>query len=349
MMNPFRKHPFTAARLLLFSCIVGAGGCDRSLLPAGSEMELTLQGFAAVDPSTVGAFEVWVHPAVGAPVSVGRLTDLPAERGPESLFSFELPMADPIGLSVTLEPPGDDNGEPSPYALLAGEFIGDQADLTVNGQVTGGEPLEPDPGAHSLFTTSNNVRLGYPSFENSGIWMFSMRALLNKHGTREVRLTGLQPSWVYEGWIVRDYGTPDELWISFGKYRPDAFGLLTSRDDTGSGPFSGDEDYLNAGVEDVPGDEYTTAVVADQLGFHIPGDLEMPLLLDAVDPATGEAVWTHVITIEPAFDEDEPMYSGHPFILRPYRNPVGAGDPSEPRVIEFFPDEVVRAAAGPAR
>lgn len=348
-MISFGNYVSRGARLILLTGLICAPGCDGGGLVVGSEMELVIDGLSAVDPATVGEFEVWVYLAGGEPISVGRLTDLPSELGRQTLFPFDLPVAAPVSISVTLEPPGDDNGDPSPYVVLAGQFTGDRATLTVNGQVTGGEPLEPEPGAHSLFTTSNNVRLGYPSFERSGIWMFSMRALRNKHGTREVRLTQLQPSWMYEGWIVRDFGTADELWISFGKYRPDFFGLLTSRDDTGSGPFSGDEDYLNAGVEDVPGDEYTTAVVADQLGVHIPGNLEMPILLDAVDPATGEAVWTHVITIEPAFDEDEPFYTNRPFVLRPYMNPIGEGRPSEPRVIQYVPDNVPTANAGPVR
>jgi hypothetical protein len=140
---------------------------------------------------------------------------------------------------------------------------------------------------------------------------------------------------MYEGWAVRDLGGDDEVWLSYGKFRPDWQGLLTSRDDTGSGPFSGDADYLNAGVEDVPGEEWNTTRVAAQLGLTLPGGLTPPLELDAVDPATGEAVWTHVITIEPSFDEGEPLLTGTPFMVRPYGNPIGAGRAGDPRRIEL--------------
>ena len=44
-------------------------------------------------------------------------------------------------------------------------------------------------------------------------------------------------------------------------------------DDTGSGPFSGDPDYLNAGVEDVPGEEWNTDEIASQLGVTLPGSI----------------------------------------------------------------------------
>ena len=318
--------------------------CDSSDLVIGAEMELVVTGVSAVDPATVGTFEVWLHTAEGDRISVGRLTDLPTERGAGTSFPFRLSIQRPVGISVTLEPPGDEDPRPAPYVLLAGDFQDDRALLSIDGQVTAGPPLEPEPGAHSLFTSSNNIALGYPSFENAGLWMFTVRRSLAIHGTREVWVSPLQPSWVYEGWIVRDYGAPNEIWISFGKFRPDNFGMLSSRDDTGSGPFSGDEDYLNGGIEDVPGDEWTTADVADQLGVRLPGDLDLPLELDAVDPETGEVVWTHVMTIEPAFDEGEPLYSGRPF-LRPYRNPIGEGGPGDGRVIRFYEDEVPRAEA----
>lgn len=337
--SPSRRMGFLLVGLSLCAC-------DASKrLVIGAEMELVLAGLSAVDPSTVGAFEVWLHTAEGDKVSVGRLTSLPTVRGVEYSFPFQLSVAKPVGISVTLEPPGDQDAQPSPYVLLAGDFQGDGALLTIVGQVTDSLPLEPEPGAHSLFTSSNNIALGYPSMENSGLWMFNVRRKLNKHGTREVHVTPLKPSWLYEGWIVRDFGTADEIWIPFGKFRPDKFGMLSSRDDTGSGPFSGDEDYLNGGVEDVPGDEWTTSKVADQLGVRLPGDLDLPLAVDAVAPETGEAVWTHVMTIEPAFDEGEPLYADRPFILRPYRNPIGEGRPGDGRVIKFYEAELPRAEA----
>lgn len=342
-MSPQLTHAWTRT-LLLWACALSACG-ESSALVVGTPMELLLDGMNAVDPLSVGHFEVWVRSEDGTEMSVGRLTDLPNTRGPQARFAFEIPAEAPTTISVTLEPPGDRDPGPSPYVLLTGSFVNDGATLSVDGQVTEGPPFEPEPGSHSLFTTSNNVRLGYPSFEESGIWMFTMRPRDNKHGTREVRLTVLRPAWVYEGWIVRDFGTPEAIWISFGKYRPDFFGLLSSRDDTGSGPFSGDEDYLNAGVEDVPGDEYTTAEVAEQLGFRLPGGLESPLLLNSVDSATGRATWTHVITVEPAFEEDEPLYSNRPFVIRPYRNAIGAGGPEQPRRIEFVAGEVPRGVA----
>lgn len=293
-------------------------------------------------PATEGSLEVWVQDGRDT-VSVGRP---PAGSGSVASYTFTQPLDGARGVFVTVEPVGDADAFPSKSVLLKGAFDGRSARLTIEGAVTDGRPLQPDPGAHSLFTTSNNVELGYPSFENAGLWLFSVVPSKNVHGTREVKLTPLRPGWTYEGWIVRQ--SDPALWISYGKFRPDELSLLTSRDDSGAGPFSGDEDYRNAGVEDVPGEEWTTTRVAAHLGIEMPAGLALPLQLDAVD-AAGAAMWHHAITIEPAFDEVEGPLEGRPFVVRPYENAIGPGGPGEPRVIELVrpaPTAVVRVVGG---
>lgn len=330
----------TAATCGLF--VAALTGCtDPVELSQGDRLELSLSGVRAMDAATEGVLHLWVVPAAGEPVSIGPLTDLPATTDGTAKAVFDLPVSDARRFLVTVEPPGDDDDVPSRYHLVGGDVAGNRTILTIEGVLTNGPPLETDPGSHSLFTTSNNIEFGYPSAEDAGLWLFTLRPIFNVHETREVRVTPLRPAWLYGGWIVRGRGTDDELWIPYGKFRPDEGGLLSSRDDTGSGPFSGDEDYLNAGVEDVPGEEWVTDKVAGVLGFDLPGDLSLPLDLDAVDPVTGEAVWYHVITIEPAFDEGEPMYDARPFFIQPYRNPVGEGGPGDPRLISYVGGEPV--------
>jgi hypothetical protein len=301
-------------------------------------MEMVISNLLPLDARD-GKLVAWIQKGSGEFVSVGQ-TQGPSGSGPgEVRFNFLLPEGGLQRALMTLEPPGDSDPDPSDYVLLSGDFKGSRASLTIEEAVTIFGPLETDPGSHSLFTTSNNVELGYPSLETSGIWMFTIVPSKNVHGTREVKVARLSRFWVYEGWVVKNYGSLGEVWVSYGKSRPDDGGLLSSRDDTGSGPFSGDEDYLNAGVEDVPGEEWTTARIADQLGLELPGGLQAPLMLDEVDPGTGDAVWTHVITIEPAFDEGEGFYTGRPFVLQPYRNPIGAGGPGSPRLINYEANE----------
>jgi hypothetical protein len=322
-----------AGAALMLLCTAGCSSAPTSL-DSGARMQLSITGLAPLDPSQ-GSYALWVYDANGQPTEVEALNLTAAGGDGDVRVPFDLPVANPSRVTITVEPPGDSDAEPSSSVILAGAFSGGSAHLSIEGSVTDGRPLEHDPGHHSLFTTSNNVELGYPSYENAGLWLFSVSVEINKHKTREVKLTPLRPGWTYEGWIVYRQGTPQELWIPYGKFRPDLDGLLTSRDNTGSGVFSGDADYVNAGVEDVPGNEWTTTRVADHLGLHMPGNMPLPLALDAVDSATGEAVWHHVITIEPAFDYDEPLLTDKPFTLRPYRNAVGKGGAGVPREILY--------------
>lgn len=318
-----------AALGALAALLVVPAGCDSPVgLRPGDPMRAELTGLAPLDPATEGAYELWVYDHAGEPHSAGRI---PPDAPHDPVVVFEVPAGGAERVVLTLEPPGDDDGSPSRYEILSGEFSGRAARLGIEGSLTDGRPFVAEPGHHSLFTTSNNLAEGYPSAENAGIWLFSILVAINPHGTREVHLTPLRPAWTYEGWIVHRPGTPEQVWISYGKYRPDLYGLLTSRDNTGSGPFSGDEDYLNGGVEDVPGDEWT----ANLFGLEVPGGLTLPLALDSVDAGTGEAVWHHVITVEPAFDEAEPLTAERPFVIRPYSNPIGAGRPGDARRIIY--------------
>lgn len=319
-----------AARALLVALLAAAPvGCgEDSRIPGpGSTLELQFHKLDPLDPQTEGTYAAWGYDPGGAPHALGAF-ELPAD----GRVRLPLPTVELRRIAVTVQPPGDAAAAPSPQELMSGTLKGGAARLGIEGSVTAaGLPLVDHPGAHSLFTTSNNFLYGYPSDESSGLWFFRIDPQNNAHHTREVRLTPLQRGWLYEGWIVHGWGGPAEIWISFGKFRPDQEQLLTSRDNTGSGPFSGDPDFRNGGVEDVPGDEWTT----NPLGLPLPPGIVPPLRLDSVD-ARGDAVWSMVITIEPASDEAEPLRSEHPFVLRPYRDPIGPGPPWQPRIIEFL-------------
>lgn len=335
MRVPRRVQMLVPVLVLAASTSIASCGGDATAPAAGSSMELVLHGLRPLDPATEGSYELWAYTSAGDAVSAGRFTLDANAASADAHVPFVLPIADPSRIALTVEPPGDTDQAPSLSELLGGTMNHGRAHLTIEGSVTDGRPLERTPGHHSLFTTSNNLELGYPSFEDSGLWLFSISVDVNPYKRREVHLTPLTRGWTYEGWIVYRQGTPDEVWIPYGKYRPDQDGFLTSRDNTGSGYFSGDPDYVNGGVEDVPGDEWTTSRVADHLGLTLPGGLALPLILNAVDSATGEAVWHHVITIEPIVDENEAPLTDRPFLLRPYRNAIGAGGPEVPREILY--------------
>ena len=329
------------AAVAAVTALAGTSSCgdDPTAPDAGARLALEVTGLRALDPTRDGSYEAWVIDAAGTAHSVARFAALEG-----TALEFDLPIAAPRAALVTLEPPNDPDPAPSASRLLGGSFGGSSASLSIEGLVTAHGPLDDAPGAHSLFTSSNNVSLGYPSLEHSGLWLFSLDPSMNRSGSRFVHLTILDPGWLYEGWIVRDIGTPDELWLAYGKFRPDAAGFLNSRDATGSGPFSGDADYRNGGIEDVPGDEWTV----NPFVLPLPGGLELPLQLDEVDAVSGTPRWSHVITVEPAFDEDEPLLTERPFVVRPYLNAIDPGPPGDPRVIGYVEEGVPHGRVRPA-
>jgi hypothetical protein len=133
--------------------------------------------------------------------------------------------------------------------------------------------------------------------------------------------------------MVRDIDTPSAIWLSYGKFLPDATGAVNSRDDTGWGPFSGVTNFLTAGEEEFPGDDW----ISNPLGFPLPAGLTLPLDLREKNPG-GTWRWTHVITVEPTSDRGEGVRNEKPFTIRPYRDPFGDGAPGSPRTITFRPD-----------
>jgi hypothetical protein len=307
------------------------GGADPTGTPAaGTAVELSLSGLLPLDASRDGGYEAWVVDQAGTWHSLGGV-----DPRSGSSVSFANPAAGAASFAVTYEPRGDIDPAPSQHVLLRGTFRAGRAQLSVQGAVTAGDlPLRERPGQFTMFSPSNNFRSGYPSNEESGIWLFNMAPRETPQNDMWVRLTPLQPGWVYEGWMVRDIDTPNAVWLSYGKFLPDASGAVNSRDDTGWGEFSGVTDFLK-GEEEFPGDDW----ISNPLGYQMPGGLPLPLNLRE-KTTSGAGRWTHLITIEPSSDRGEPVTTPRPFTIRPYRDAFGDAGPGVPRPITFRADGV---------
>lgn len=333
--RPSRTLP--ALLLGLLAC-----GGDAAGPAEGDPLLLELHGLRALDAGMEGTYEGWVIGDGGRAASAGRFT-LPAHGEVE----LESPVRGARSFLLTVEPPGDDDGEPSDLGLLAGDFQGGEATLDIVGVVTSGAPLEPEPGTHVLFTPSDNQEVGYPSHEDAGIWLFNIQGD-TLDGSFYLDFTPLSRGWIYEGWLVRDRGTGDAVWLSYGKFEPDVRRKVKTRDNTGLGPFSGQLEYRDALPFEVvfPGDDW----VANPHGYPVPGDIHLPVDLngcfrpveecEAAGHEYGPSRWTHVITVEPRTDMEEEPWAAEPFLVRPYRNPIGEGPPEEPRTILYAPGEL---------
>jgi len=294
-------------------------------------LNLTLVGLRALDSTTEGSYEAWLTDGAGGFRAVGRFTG-------GSAVALALPPSAHGGTEVwiTVEPPGDDDATPSSQRLLRGALTGGHAELSVVGAVTQGTlSLREHPGQFTMFSPSDNALDGYPSYEESGIWLFNMQPRQTEQGDMWVRLTQLASGWTYEGWMVRDIGQPNAIWLSYGKFRPDYSGAVNSRDDTGWGPYSGVVDFRTDGEEEFPGDDW----IANPMGYPFPKELSLPLDLRETTPA-GAPRWTHVITIEPVWNRGEAIGAERPFLLQPYSDPFGDAGPGIPRTITYRPENV---------
>lgn len=323
------------------------------------DLLLTVENLHPLDPETEGTYEGWVVDSEGTTRSAGRF----AVTGPgETEVVLESPVRNPVEVYLSVQPPGESGSGPSDHRLIGGKVSGGAADLGHISYLTPGVPLVEEPGTHALFTPSDNAELGYPSNEDAGIWLFNIQPdsgvadSLNPHFF--LKFTPLPRGWTYEGWVVRDFGSESAVWLSYGKFEVDGLpGPMHQRarfrTDTGLGPFSGRIDYVSAMEEEVtmPGGDW----VANPLALPVPGGLDLPLDLNGclgtesycrdTGQEVGPSRYTHVITIEPARDRGEDPWHARPFFLRPYRNPIGEGGASTPRVIGFFPGDLPRGRA----
>jgi hypothetical protein len=313
----------------LASC--GGGDVTAPGVAAGAPLVLTTFGLPALDPARDGSYEAWVIDGAGRPHSAGRFVPTAGAT------VFENPAPDGRVFEVTIEPPGDADDQPSTRRVLGGEFVRGRAELSVVGAITRGGPFHETPGTFTMFTPSDNHTAPYPSHEEAGVWLFNMRPRETPQNDMWVRLTPLHPAWTYEGWMVRDVGTANEIWLSYGKFLPDVTGALSEKDDTGWGPFSGVIDFRTEGVENFPGDDW----ISNPLGFPFPNQLTLPLNLREKN-AAGQLRWTHVITVEPASNRGEPIGAEQPFIIRPYRDSFGDQEAGVPRNITYRRDGVPR-------
>jgi hypothetical protein len=294
-------------------------------------LRLATTALTQLDPARDGWYHFWAVDAAGAAHHVAAFRK-------DTAADFLSPADHVVSFIVTLEPQDAVAAAPSNQVLLRGKWGDERAELSVVGAITQGDILLRErPGQFTMFTPSDNETMGYPSREEAGVWVFNMEAAATEQNDFYVRVAQLEPGWTYEGWMVRDYGSGHEIWLSYGKFLPDATGALNQPDDTGWGPFSGVPDFRNSRLEDFPGDDW----ISNPLGFPFPSELTLPLNLREKD-SSGALRWTHVITIEPVSDKGESIGSERPFVVRPYVDPFGDLNPGVARTITYRPQNVPR-------
>ncbi len=274
--------------------------------------------FTNLEQLAEGSYEGWVIDDAGTPHSTGTFT-----LAADGQHTFASPIDDPQMFVLTVEPPNDADAMPSDQKLLGGMIVNGAAVLSSLGFVTtdASADFQTSPGTHVLLTPTTAT----DEDNDGGIWLLNPPAP-GGAPTASVTLPVLNAGWVYEGWVVYGPGTANQMAFSYGKYTPEADGTLSGRDSDAAGPFSGAPGDLQAGPP-FPGGDFVLLN-----GNAAPGT-DLPFDFNGDDAVTGDSMWMHVISIEPAFDEGEGSLNAVPFQLKPFGDPFGDGGPTDMRTI----------------
>lgn len=218
-----------------------------------STLTLNLTGLEDLGPDY--AYEGWIM-VDGTPQTAGVFTvDASGQPSQTSFDIEEDALAAATAYILTIEPSPDPDPSPSAVHILAGDFAGTSAGLTVD---------HPAAVATDFSTASGSFILATPTDmddnnEASGVWF------LDPSGpSAGLTLPSLPEGWTYEGWAVVD-GTP----LTTGTFR-------SAQGSDAVAPYSGSEPS-----PPFPGEDFLVNAPA---GSSFPVDLTAGTIVISVEP-----------------------------------------------------------------
>lgn len=227
----------------------------------GTEMKsITLNMSGLDDLGMDYVYEGWLI-VNNAPVSTGTFTV--DASGSLSQTMFELAASDVDNATtfvLSIEPANDSDPAPSSTKMMAGDFSGDNAALTI---APVGDFMNA-AGKYILATPTD----GPDSNEKSGIWFLD---LATGSPTEGLTLPQLPEGWKYEGWVVID-GQP----VTSGTFTKTA-----ATDD--ADPFSGSMPLPDVNGQDgfFPGEDYLNNAPS---GLNFPTDISGGTAVISIEP-----------------------------------------------------------------
>lgn len=183
---------------ILFLPFIFLTGCSEddttinSPAPQNGTLNLSLTGLE--DLGSTAIYEGWIM-VNGSPVSTGTFSI--NSSGQLSKSSFDM-NSDNLNNSpafiLTIEPNPDPSADPSDNKILAGDFSGNTASLSINHSVALGTDFSSATGKYILATPTD----GENNNELSGVWFLNLPA----PPTSALNLPTLPSGWEYEGWVV---------------------------------------------------------------------------------------------------------------------------------------------------
>ena len=165
---------------------------------SAQNLDINLSGLEDLGPDAL--YEGWLI-VDGNPVTTGTFS-VNAD-GTMSQSSFEVSqenLENATTFVLTIEPSPDNDPAPSDVHILAGDFSGGSAALTIDHGAALAQNFSDAAGTYILATPTDDLDTN----EDSGIWFLD-----NTSGSPAVGLDlpTLPAGWIYEGWAVID-GTP---------------------------------------------------------------------------------------------------------------------------------------------
>ena len=224
--------------LLALMALVFITSCKKDEeTPVSTTGNLNMEITGLEDLGSDFAYEGWII-VNGQAVSSG-VFEVDAS-GNMSKTSFEVSLSDLNAAStyvLTIEPSPDSDPDPSSVHILAGDFDGASASLSVAHSAALGNDFMASIGGYILATPTDG---GSDTNENSGVWWLDPTA----GPGAGLDLPVLPAGWSYEGWAVVD-GTP----ISTGRFisvtGADDSNIYSSTSAAGP-PFPGEDLLMNA-------------------------------------------------------------------------------------------------------
>ena len=270
--------------LLMLSLVGLFGACsdveDPDPMDNTSNLNLSFTGLEDLGPDAV--YEGWLI-VNGSPVTTGTFTV--DENGMPSMTAFEITKSDLENATMfvlTIEPANDPDPAPSDIHILAGEFNGTTASLSIDHSAALNNDFMGISGTYILATPTDTVS----SNEESGIWFLD-----NSSGSPEagLDLPTLPAGWAYEGWAVIN-GVP----VSTGTFTKvdEADAAAPFSGSMGGPPFPG-EDFLNNAPSGLSFPTDLRGGVAVISIEPVPDNSPMPFVLKPLVGAIDENAATH--------------------------------------------------------
>lgn len=225
--------------------------------PAAGDGTLKLNISGLEDLGADARYEGWLI-VEGSPVSTGVFSV--NGNGMLSRTDFDVDQDDLSTASafvLTIEPFPDGDPAPSGVRLVAGDFSGGSANLSIGHDDAIGTDFATAAGTFLLATPTN----GMDNNENSGVW-FLMPSGVDR--VQSLTLPSLPAEWKYEGWAVIN-GIP----VTTGKFRS-----ASGADE--AAPFSGPQPG-----PPFPGEDFLFNAPS---GLTFPTDLSGQMIVITVEP-----------------------------------------------------------------